>query len=93
LVVLVNVFVCRAERSVGLRFLIISTSDDCEVSHLEGVALLAASLQGSGHAIAHVEIRSGHIRSQVQLFAVKTQHENYTLKEKKTHTQSSLFNE
>jgi len=75
LVVLVNV-VCRAEWDIGLRFLIISTSDDYEVSHLEGVTLLAASLQCASHAIAHVEVRSRHIRGQAQLHAVKIQHEN-----------------
>lgn len=52
-----NVSVCRAESNIGLRFLIISTSDDCEVRHLEGVALLVPTLQGTGHAVAHVEVR------------------------------------
>lgn len=70
---------------IGLRFLIIPASDDGEVSHLEGVALLASSLQGTSHAVSHVEIRGRDVGGQVQLFEVKTHLETDSLQTKHRH--------
>lgn len=50
---------------VGL--LVVPSTDHREVSHLEGVGLLAATLQRTRHTVTHVEVARRNVRRQVQL--------------------------
>lgn len=55
----------------GIRILVglfvVSSPNHREVSHLEGVGLLAATLQRTRHTVTHVEVARRHVRRQVQL--------------------------
>lgn len=48
-------------------FVVVASSDDGEMRHLEGITRFAAPLESSGHAVAHVEIGRADVRSQVEL--------------------------